>query len=204
MQIEKERLLALIKDYQNLNDDVDDRWLDMNVYRMKGMTDEAYRNFLQKRKKFTDEKRIWYAEKKKRLAEESEEETKSRRQKLSFVENDLFEAFYEILDSVCKAFGLSHIRQDEFYNDIKQETMLKILVIVNRFDIRRKNPLAYFIQVLKNIAYSERRREFKHRYKFMTHTFLQHHDFAEDPDFVRMGEKKDRDEKPGAMEDFIL
>lgn len=206
MNVKKERLLALIKEYQELNDDVNDQWLDMKVYRMKGMTDDSFAEYLKNRKGYTDIKRKWYEEKKKRLESETEEERKERTNKLAPVENELFGIFYEIIDSVTKGFGLYNIRYDELYNDVKQETMLKLLAIVNRFDTSRKNPLAYFIQVIKNIIYAERGDEFKHRYKFLTQTFLDTHEIQMDEDgsvFKSVRSQVLNEEKLCSMEEFI-
>ena len=185
MWIDKKRFHDLIVEYQNLNDDLDAEWLKFKVFKPRGMTDDAFDDYVANRKTFRTEKEKWYAEKKERIENETEEERKARNQRLDLVGDELFGMFYEIIESVLSGFGFHNLFADEYYFDIKQEIVERLLTIVNRFDTKRENPLAYFIQVIKNLAYNARGNEFAHRYKFLTNSFLETHEIKEDKNVVK-------------------
>ena len=205
MWIDKKRFHDLIEEYQLLNEDLDDSWLDAKLIKLRGMTDNSFETYKNNRKSFADYKRAWYEEKKNRLANETSEERKERMERLDLVGNELFELFYTLIDSVLAGFGFQQLNGDDYCFDLKQETISRLLVVVNRFDTRKENPLAYFIQVIKNYMYNNRAEEFAHRYKFLTTTFLENHDLKDEdnPTQTETSKKAKEREEQDFFADFI-
>ena len=203
MWIDKKRFHELIKDYQDLNEDLDSSWLTARVVRLKGMSDDSFQIYLDNREHFKEYKEEWYKEKRKRFKNETKEEREERLRRLEEVGNELFSIFYELIESVLGGFGFHQLFTDEFYSDLKQEIIDRLLTIVNRFDARKENPLAYFIQVIKNLAYNERGDEFAHRYKFLTSSFLETHEVKEDKNAVQNKTKKKEKEAKNPFEKFM-
>ena len=96
MWIDKKRFHDLIEEYQLLNEDLDDSWLDAKLIKLRGMTDNSFETYKNNRKSFAEYKRSWYEEKKNRLANETSEERKERMERLDLVGNELFELFYTL------------------------------------------------------------------------------------------------------------
>ena len=191
MAIDKKRLRDLIERYQELNEDVDDSWLNSKILKFHWMTDEAYEKRFRHREEFKVKKMKWYEAKRKRLKNETEEERNKRLAEKEVIENELFSTLYDIIDYVTRNFGLQAIRADEYFFDLKQSIILRLIAVVNRFDTDLPNPLSYFIAVIKNYAYNERADEFKYRCRFLTHTFLETHDIGSEED-----ESTEKDDKP--------
>jgi len=203
MWIDKKKLHELISDYQFLNDDIDASWLNSKLIRPKGMSDEAFDTYKENRKAFVEFKSGWYLGKKDRLKNETPEEKKERHLKLEQVSDELFKIFYELIDSVLAGFGFQQMNADESKMDLKQDVMTRLLVVVNRFDSRKENPLAYFIQVIKNLSYNLRADEFAHRYKFLSNSFLESHELKEEKNVVQQKKPAEKKEKPNPFESFI-
>ena len=205
MWIDKQKFHELISDYQFLNDDIDPSWLNSKLIRPKGMSDDVFETYKENRRKFVEFKKGWYQGKKERLEKETPQDTKERHLKMEQVADELFKIFYELIDSVLAGFGFQQMNADESKMDLKQDVMTRLLVVVNRFDSRKENPLAYFIQVIKNLAYNLRADEFSHRYKFLTNSFLETHELKEDKNSVQQKQRKQKEkkEKPNPFNTFI-
>lgn len=211
MWIDKAKFHDLIKRYQELNDDLDSSWLDSKIIKLHYMTDESFEKYKTSRTEFRQTKMKWYRAKKRRMAKETEEQKRQRHMELSVVEEELFETFYTLIDSVSNSFGLHTLKGDEWYEDLRQDIITRLLAVVNRFDIRRPNPLAYFIQVIKNLAYNLRDDEWRHRMRNLTESFLTRRGGKETEDEVdvdvevEMRQKQKPEEKKvkSLLEDFL-
>lgn len=204
MAIDKSRLRYLVERYQELNDDVDDSWLDSKILKFHWMTQEAYEKQKSHREEFKIKKSKWYAEKRERLEKETEEERKKREAERSPIEEELFNNLYNIIDYVTSKFGLNALKGDEYFVDMKQAIILRLMSVVNRFDCELQNPLSYFIAVIKNYAYNERANEFKHRLRFLTNSFLETHDVNSDGEIVeRIAPRKSDFVKPNDTDEFF-
>lgn len=179
MWLDKKLFKRLIVQYQELNDDTDDEWLKIRNIKKRG-DEEAYQKFVKNRAEFIVIKKDWYARKRLRLSRETSEETENRRKELEKVKEDLFANVYALIDNVGDAFGLRSLKGDESYEDIKQNIVLKLMSILNRFDCRRENPIAYYIQVIKRMFYAERGVVYAQRKRFPNMTFLETNNGDED------------------------
>lgn len=213
----KTELRDLIEQYQNLSDDIDDSWLDKykSIVPRRDMSEEALKKFKTNRENFRKWKREWYKAKKIRLGKETEAERIVRHFSLQDVETKLCNIVFRIIDGVLSTSSFFKVKADkDLMDDMRAEAIIVVWKYLNRFDIRKPNPFAYFTEVIKNSMNLSRKKEYSYRTNNISFSFLELFDTDTDnfggenvldkvPKFIVKDIQKEQEEITGAMSKFM-
>jgi hypothetical protein len=159
----KEMAEALVK-YQELTDDLNDKWLvKYKSSPRRKLSEEQLVKFYEERDEFKEFKRSQFKYRKNLLETETPEEKQSRIKELKKVKESIAKMFSLIIDGVLTLPEFNNTDLNRFpmlKSDMKSDALWTTYNYIDRYDTRRKNPFSYFTEMAKN-ACRQKKDEFK-------------------------------------------
>ncbi len=149
----KEMAEALVR-YQELTDDLNDKWLlKYKSAPRRKLTDEQRVKFFEERDEFKIFKYAQFKSRKELLETETVAEKTVRTKELRKVKESIATMFSLIIDGVLTLPEFNNQNMNQYpllKSDMKSDAMWTTYNYIDRFDTRRKNPFSYFTEMAKN------------------------------------------------------
>ena len=152
--VNKAEMSELLVEYQSLTDDLNDKWLTKykSAPRRK-LTPEKLEEFYRVRDEFKAFKTEQFKLRKQMLETETPAEKILREKKLKIVKEKIGTMFSLITDGVLTLPEFNNEKARSFVGlagDMKCDALWTAYNYIDRYDTRRKNPFAYFTEMIKN------------------------------------------------------
>lgn len=175
--INKQEMADALVRYQELTDDLNDKWLiKYKSAPRRKLSEEQRVKFFEERDEFKAFKKEQFKARKKLLENETPEEKKIREKELRKVKESIATMFSLIIDGVLTLPEFNNQKVNQFpllKSDMKSDAMWTTYNYIDRYDTRRKNPFSYFTEMAKNACRQKKEEFFTNQLRYPSLDFIE-------------------------------
>tara|TARA_R110001606_G_scaffold14319_2_gene60667 strand:+ start:7776 stop:8378 length:603 start_codon:yes stop_codon:yes gene_type:complete len=178
--INKKEMAEALMSYQELTDDLNDKWLlKYKSAPRRKLSDEQRVKFFEERDEFKIFKYAQFKSRKLLLETESEDDKVIRTKALRKVKENIATMFSLIIDGVLTLPEFNNQKLNQYQmlkSDMKSDALWTTYNYIDRYDTRRKNPFSYFTEMAKNACRQKKDEYLTNKQRYPSLDFVENMD----------------------------